>query len=169
MSRASVTASFPARNFRAANGESCAGACENYTFHGTRSGRCDRITVLRSRCWLDAQPSENRRVNCCICHRRASQGEAASASGGQPPYVRTLSLTPEASFTCRSKVWPWHHPIRRLVRPAQARNGFAPTSAGCVRPAGVSVPPRRDAPRRLHHADVGDRPDPHPPSDQHLP
>ena len=34
MSRASVTASFPARNFRAANGESCAGACENYTFHG---------------------------------------------------------------------------------------------------------------------------------------
>ena len=32
------------------------------------------------------------------------------------------------------------------------------------RPAGVSHLPGRDADRRLHHADVGDRPDPHPPS-----
>ena len=32
------------------------------------------------------------------------------------------------------------------------------------RPARVSHLPRCDAPRRLHHATVGDRPDPHPPS-----
>ena len=34
MSVASVTASFPAMNSRALNGESSASACENFTFHG---------------------------------------------------------------------------------------------------------------------------------------
>ena len=31
---ASVTASFPATNIRARNGESSASSCENFTFHG---------------------------------------------------------------------------------------------------------------------------------------
>ena len=34
MSLASVTASFPAMNSRARNGESSASSCENFTFHG---------------------------------------------------------------------------------------------------------------------------------------
>ena len=34
MSRASVTASFPATNSRAAKGDPTANACENFTFHG---------------------------------------------------------------------------------------------------------------------------------------
>ncbi len=34
MSVASVTASFPATNSRARNGESSANSCENFTFHG---------------------------------------------------------------------------------------------------------------------------------------
>ncbi len=37
------------------------------------------------------------------------------------------------------------------------------------RPARVSQLPRRNANRRHHHADVGDRPDPHPPPDPRLP
>jgi len=34
MSRATATASFPAMNSRAANGDPAASSCENFTFHG---------------------------------------------------------------------------------------------------------------------------------------
>lgn len=47
--------------------------------------------------------------------------------------------------------------------------GSPPPADLCGRPAGVSVLPRRDAPRRLHQPDVGDRPDPHPPPNPRFP
>ena len=44
MSVASVTASFPAMNSRARNGESAASSCENFTFQGQTDGEMCRYT-----------------------------------------------------------------------------------------------------------------------------
>ncbi len=53
MSRASVTASFPAMNSRAWNGESSANFCENFTFHGQTSWEMCRYDGFRCRSGLE--------------------------------------------------------------------------------------------------------------------
>ena len=68
MSAASVTASFPAMNSRARNGESSANACENFTFHGHTSWEMCRynrleVTLDTGRGTLSPQRGEHSSVH----------------------------------------------------------------------------------------------------------
>ena len=67
MSRASVTASFPATNARARNGESSANSCENFTFHGHtlwEMCRYTRFEIPLETGWQTVAWRDHERTDC---------------------------------------------------------------------------------------------------------
>ena len=86
-------------------------------------------------------------------------------TAGMPTARAGCGVRPSPPAPMRRPPSSPRHDSRPPRPPAVGRRCCSGAAAADLRgrPARVSHLPRRDADRRIHHADVGDRPDPHPP------
>ena len=148
-------------------GRSCRGGADRCVGSWGRREKRTRRTAHCARVALTIPNPDVGGGSRATCHRAQCFG--VSPLRGRSRHGTTAG-TPTVRAGCDVRLSP-QQSIRHPDRPRHTTRADrshspmgGPPAADCRgRPARLSHLPRRDAPRHLHHADVGDRPDPHPP------